>query len=103
MAFGLQLVPAEHHLHGMSRALQRGRKLTEGLGTAKGKPQGAVLPSCGSSFSTSCTAKWTLPTPTFITPAPAVDNDSSGNTNPAPHLSKPGTMVQRMGKGIQMG
>lgn len=45
MAFGLQLVPAEHHLHGMSRALQRGRKLPVGLGTAKGKPQGAVLPS----------------------------------------------------------
>lgn len=79
MAFGLQLVPAEHHLDGMSRALQRGRKLPERLDTAEGKPWGALLPSYGSSFSTLCTAKWTLPTPTFITPAQAADKNSSGS------------------------
>lgn len=72
-------MPAEHYLDGMSRALQRGRKLPERLDTAKGKPQGAVLPSCGSSLSTLCMAKWTLSAPTFITPAQAADKNSSGN------------------------
>lgn len=97
MAFGRQLVPAEHHLDGMSRALQRGRKLPERLDTAEGKPQGALLMALPSA-----PCVWPSGpclTPTFIILAQAADKNSSGNKVLA-HVSKPGTRVQSTGKGI---
>lgn len=59
---------------GRAESSTTGRKLAEGLRIANGKPQGAFPPSRGSLSP----LPHAMPTPALITPAQAVDENSSG-------------------------